>query len=138
MYLLDTMVLSELRKHNRDASVTQWIRARPQHELFISVISIGEIERGIAKQRRVNPEFAAKLTGWLERTTSAYGERILPITSAVARLWGRLTIEYGRTDADVLIAATAIQHNLTVVTHNVKHFQAFDISVHNPFNGSTE
>lgn len=133
MYLLDTVILSELRKRDRDPGVVRWIEERRQDELFVSVISLGEVERGIAKQKRIDAVFASRLTAWLERTTTLYGERILPVTVSVARLWGRLTFELGRNDADVLIAATALDYGLAVATRNVKHFEAIGVSIVNPF-----
>lgn len=133
MYLLDTVVLSELRKARRQDSVVRWLAARRPAELFISVITLGEIERGIAKQQKANPQFARKLAEWLDRTTSAYQDRILPVTTPVARRWGRMTIELGRTDADLFIAATAAEHGLCVVTRNIRHFQDAGVDVLDPF-----
>ena len=133
MYLLDTVVLSELRKARRQHNVVRWLGERRPAELFVSVITLGEIERGIAKQESINPQFAQRLTQWLEHTVSAYQERILPVTAAVARRWGRMTIEFGRTDADLFIAATAAEHGLCVVTRNARHFQDTGIDVVDPF-----
>lgn len=133
MYLLDTVILSELRKRNRDPGVVRWLEGCRQGDLFVSVISLGEVERGIAKQKRLASVFADRLTAWLERTVMVYGERILPVTASVARRWGRLTFDLGRIDADVLIGATALDHGLAVATRNVKHFEAIGVSIVNPF-----
>lgn len=99
----------------------------------MSVISLGDVERDITQQQRIDPAFANTLTLWLERTATVYSERILPVTVAVARLWGRLTIALGRTDADILIAATALEHDLVVATRNIKHFQSTGVKTINPF-----
>lgn len=133
MYLLDTVVLSELRKARRQHGVVRWLADRQPAELFISVITLGEIERGIARQRSINPQFAQRLGDWLEHTVGAYRDRILPITIPVARRWGRLTIELGRTDANLFIAATAAEHGLCVATRNVRHFEDTGVDVIDPF-----
>src|SRR4249919_3931059 len=118
-YLLDTDVLSELRKRKRDANVVAWIGSAPPTDLFLSVVTIGEIERGIERQRTVNPTFADELAGWLDLTLRAYGERILPLTVNIARRWGRLAAQIGNQSIDLAVAATALEHGLTVVTRNV-------------------
>ncbi len=132
MYLLDTDVLSALGKRTRDPRLARWIEGRASDDLFLSVVTIGEIERGIAKQDRVDPAFAVDLAAWLERTTAFYAERILPVTAAIARRWGRLTFDLGRGDADVLIAATALDHGLKVVTRNVRHFAPTGVETVDP------
>jgi len=133
MYLLDTVILSELRKPNSNSNVTSWIaRIRPG-DLYISVISFMEIERGIERQRRIDPAFAVKLEVWLESTLLAFGENILPISTAGSRLWGRLQTQLGRSDFDLAIAATAIEHNLHVVTRNTRDYKGVGVAVVNPF-----
>lgn len=121
MFLIDTMVLSELRKPDRDSNVTAWFEDRDD-DLYLSVVTVGEVERGIGKQRRNDPRFAARLEEWLDQVLISYGNRVLPVDIGVARRWGRLTDALGRGDADILIAATAIEHGLTVVTRNLRHF----------------
>jgi toxin FitB len=132
-YLLDTVVLSELRKKQPDLSVLNWVRAQKGAELFLSVVSVGEIERGIDKLRTPNPVFASELEQWLETLLGIYGDRILPVTAADARVWGRLSSRLGNEGADILIAATAITNGLTVVTRNIKHFEPTGVKVLNPF-----
>ena len=122
-YLLDTDVLSELRKRKRDTNVVVWIGSVAPADLFLSVVTIGEIERGIERQRTVNPTFAAELAGWLDVTLRTYGERILPLTVNIARRWGRLAAQIGNQGIDLAIAATALEHGLTVVTRNVSDFE---------------
>jgi predicted nucleic acid-binding protein len=101
--------------------------------LFLSVVTIGEIENGIVKQERVNPSFANDLKTWLDDILMHYGDRILPFSTQIARRWGRLCGELGRTDADIMIAATALEHGLVVVTRNVKHFELTGAGVINPY-----
>lgn len=134
MYLIDTVVLSELRKRKRDSRVVAWFRQQRSTELFVSVISIGEIERGIARQHPTNPGFAAALAAWLDRVLALYGERILPFDPKTARRWGQLSAPLGNDSADLMIAATAFEHGLTVVTRNVSDFEATGVPVLNPFN----
>src|SRR5699024_4800756 len=113
--------------------MVEWIAAQRSHELFLSVITLGEIERGITKQKNIAPAFAQRLASWLERTCDAYSERILPVSADIALRWGQMTTEFGRTDAYVLIAATAQIHGFAVATRNVKHFKPLGVDVVNPF-----
>ena len=132
-FLLDTVVLSELRKAKPSRKVLQWFRAQKNESLFISVVSIGEIERGIERSRKTDAEFAAELDQWLETLLGVYGDRLLPVSANAARLWGRLSAKLGHDGADLLIAATALSHGATVVTRNVKHFVPTRVQVFNPF-----
>ena len=133
MYLIDTVVLSELRKPDRHAGITRWLRDKAAEALFLSAITVGEIELGVAQQRVRNPVFGEALSAWLDRTIETYGDRILPVTTRVARRWGQLCARIGHGGADLLIAATALEHGLSVVTRNVRHFVPTGVSVENPF-----
>jgi predicted nucleic acid-binding protein len=133
MYLLDTDVISELRRRKRNRNVIAWIRNVSAADLFLSVVTIGEIELGIARQRVRNPSFADDLADWLELTLRAYGERILPLTVGIARRWGRLAAQLGNKQLDLAIAATALEHGLTVVTRNVSDFEPTGVTVLDPF-----
>jgi toxin FitB len=133
MYLLDTMVLSELRKLRRDASLVRWLeRVRPT-DVYLSVVTIGEVEKGIAKQQRRDPAFAERLGDWLDSVLRYYTTRILAIDLSVARRWGRLADAHGHAGADLMIAATAIEHGLAVVTRNVRDFEGTSVPLINPF-----
>ena len=133
MYLLDTDVLSELRKRNRDAHVVAWIGSVAPADLFLSAVTIFEIERGIEQRRRDEPAFAQDLATWLDTTLRLYGERVLPLTVAVARRWGRLSVQIGNKNLDLAIAATALEHGLAVVTRNVTHYRSTGAGMMNPF-----
>jgi predicted nucleic acid-binding protein len=134
MYLLDTDVLSELRRARRSRNVVAWITQVTAADLYLSVVTIGEIELGIARQRALNPGFAQDLAAWLDVTLRAYGERILPLTVGIARRWGQLAAQLGNKQLDLAIAATALEHGLTVVTRNVSDFAPTGVRVLNPFN----
>ena len=132
MILIDTVVLSELRKARPNAGVLAYLRSAPD-AIFLSVISLGEIEAGVEKQRSKAPEFAAELSEWLTQTELQFAQNILPVTPAIAKLWGRLCVQTGNKGIDYLIAATALCHNLAVVTRNVKHFEPTGVRLVNPF-----
>jgi len=136
MYLLDTVVLSELRKSRRDAGVTAWIGSVPSTDLYLSAVTIGEVELGIERQRHVNSAFAMELTQWLETVLRAHGERILAFDTGTAKRWGRLAARIGNKSMDLAIAATALEHGLTVVTRNEADFQPTGVLVLNPFRPS--
>ncbi|EIC21256.1 type II toxin-antitoxin system VapC family toxin [Thiorhodovibrio frisius] len=136
MYLLDTVVLSELRRKQRNPGVVGWISAQASTDLFLSVVTIGEIERGIMQQQKRNAVFARELGKWLDQVLSLYADRILPIDRSVARRWGRLSAKIGHDGADLLIAATALEKGLTVVTRNLCHFEPTGVAVFNPFTES--
>jgi predicted nucleic acid-binding protein len=133
MILLDTVVLSELRKPKPNTDVLAYLKAQTEGATFISALSIGEIEAGIERQRGQNPEFAAELEQWLVTLELQFSHCILPVTPAIAKLWGRLCVQTGNKGVDNLIAATALCHNLTIVTRNVKHFAPTGARVFDPF-----
>ena len=133
MYLIDTVVLSELRKPRRDPGVVAWFERQRNTELFVSVISIGEIERGITQQRTIAPTFATALAAWLDRVLALYSERILPFDLKTARRWGLLSATIGNDSTDLMIAGTALEHGLTVVTRNVSDFEPTGVVALNPF-----
>ena len=133
-FLLDTNIVSELRKRERtDRAVRHWFATVEDADLFISVLVVGEIRRGIELLRRRDAEGARALDGWLRGLERRYEERILPVTVEVCRLWGGLSLDRPLAPIDGLMAATAIHHGLTLVTRNVGHVQRSGVSVLNPF-----
>jgi predicted nucleic acid-binding protein len=133
-YLLDTNVVSELRKSRRSASVVEWIAGVAADELFISVITVGEIAKGIAKRQRAEDAAAAEaLQAWLEGLLSSYADRVIPVDVPIATRWGRLSDAHPQLATDMLLAATALDRGLTVATRNVDHFAVANVPVVNPF-----
>lgn len=97
------------------------------------MITVGEIERGIAAAKRRDPPFTSALEGWLESVLSLHGSRILPVDLATARRWGSLSQALGHQGADLLIAAAALRHGLAIVTRNLRHFKPAGVPAPNPF-----
>jgi len=132
MYLLDTNVLSELRKSKPHGAVIAWIRGVDDRHLHISAVSLGEIQVGIEITRGQDAERAAEIEAWADHIADTWS--VLPLDGAAFRLWGRLM--HGKSDeliADAMIAATAKLHGLVVVTRNVKDFKEFGVKLLNPF-----
>lgn len=133
-YLLDTNVVSELTRRTPDSRVYDWFHAVPNSALFLSVLALGEIRKGI-EQLDAGPR-QESLRLWLEQDLPWWFEdRILPVDAAVADRWGRLMAAMGRTilAVDSLIAATALQHGLRLVTRNEADFQYPGLQVVNPW-----
>jgi toxin FitB len=133
MYLLDTVVLSEMRKRQAEPNVLRWLADKPAELMFISAITLGEVERGVESARQRDPVFAEALASWAEQLAAVYQSRVLSIDIAIGRRWGRLTSRLGHAGIDLLIAATALEHGLTVATRNVRHFIPTGVLVENPF-----
>jgi predicted nucleic acid-binding protein len=132
MYLLDTNVISELRKAKPHGAVVAWVEAQREVDLFLSAVTLGEIQRGIEITRDQNPERAQQIEAWAERLAVAH--QILPMDARIFRLWAKLM--HHQSDAlyeDAMIAATALSHQLTVVTRNVRDFERFNVPLLNPF-----
>lgn len=138
MYVLDTNVISELRKAKAgkaDEKVTAWTASVPPSLMFISAITILELELGTLLVERRDTRQGATLRAWLNNhVLPAFSDRILPIDTAVAQHCARLHVPQPRADRDALIAATALNHGMTVVTRNVADFATMGVSVHNPWN----
>lgn len=137
MYLIDTDVLSELRKGVRgNAGVREFFvkASRSESALFLSVVSIGEIRRGVARIRhRGDEDQACLLERWLNGLLQEFADHILPFDPDCAQMWGQLRVPHPGNPLDKQIAATAHVHGLTVVTGNVAHFRPTGVSVRNPF-----
>jgi len=131
MYLLDTNIVSDAQR--RLPKPTAWIASIDPASINLSVITLGEIERGIVKQRKIDPERAARLDIWLRELRRDNTDRILAITEEVALAWGRITAGRTRGSADSLIAATALVHDLILVTRNVADFEGVGVTVLNPW-----
>lgn len=132
MYLLDTNVVSELRKPKPHGAVLAWVQAARDVDLHVSAVTVGEIQAGIEITREQDAAKADELTAWLDQMARAYN--LLPMDAAIFREWARLM--HRRSDTlyeDAMIAATARVHGLTVVTRNVSDFKGFDVPLLNPF-----
>jgi len=133
-YLVDTNVISELRKGSRcDQSVAAWWSTVAEDEIFLSVLTIGEIRKGIENIRRRDARSAAALETWLTTVVADHGDRILPIDLDVAQEWGRLNVPDPLPVIDGLIAATARVRSLTLVTRNVPDIARTGVSTLNPW-----
>ena len=108
------------------------MEAQRTSDLYLSVVTVGEIERGIVQQRKHDPSFAKELSLWFDRVLAWYSDRILLVDVATARRWGQLSATLGHDGADLLIAATALEHGLTVVTRNVRDFEPTGVPTVNP------
>ena len=131
MYLVDTNVLSEARRGSKEARI--WLRSIDQTTIYLSVITLGEIMKGIALKLRADSHAAAALTAWLEQLRRDHSDRIFPITDGIALEWGRLAAERPRGMADGVIAATAVVHTKIIVTRNVEGFSDIGIPIINPW-----
>ena len=132
-YLLDTNVISELRKSSPDASVEAWYDSVPGSQLFVSVLTIGEIRMGVERMRRKDPAKADSLENWLTRLETAYLDHIVPVDSAIADTWARLSVPDPLPVIDGLLAATARDRGWTLVTRNTKDVRRTGVRVLNPF-----
>lgn len=131
-YLLDTNVVSELRKPRPHGGVVAWLESVDDTQLYLSAVTLGEIQAGIELTREQNPEKAQAIEAWLELVAGVYN--VLPMDAATFRAWARLM--HRKSDTlyeDAMIAATAKVHGLTVVTRNVSDFNALGTEVFNPF-----
>lgn len=135
-YLLDTNVISELRKGERaDAKVTAWFAGVAEEEIFLSVLTIGEIRRGIESVRRRDPDSAAALDRWLNLLSEAHGDRVVPIDRAITAEWGRMNVPNPLPVVDGLLAATARVLGLTLVSRNTADVKATGVALLDPFAG---
>jgi predicted nucleic acid-binding protein len=132
VYLLDTNVVSELRKVKPHKGVVEWIQSAPAESLYVSAVTVGEIQAGIEITRQQDEEKAKEIEGWLDSVAHSFA--VLPADAAVFRRWAQLV--HRRADhhlEDGLIAATALVRGLTVVTRNVDGFEPFGVLLVNPF-----
>lgn len=133
-YLLDSNVISELRKGRRaDAHVTAWFAGLSEDEIFLSALTLGEIRRGIQSVRRRDPDAAAALDRWLALLSEAHGGRILPVDRTIAEEWGRMSVPDPLSVVDGLLAATAKVLGLTLVTRNLADVESSGVALINPF-----
>jgi hypothetical protein len=135
-YLLDTNVISELRKGNRcDAGVRQWFEAADAGEIFVSVLVLGEIRQGIERIRLRDQASAQALEKWLRWISTEFADRLLPVDERVADQWGRLGLRQPAPVLDAFLAATALVHDLVLVSRDEDGFRNTDVRSLNPFNG---
>jgi len=133
-FLVDTNVLAELRKGNRcDPNVARWSTSTPTASMFVSVLTLGEIRKGIEILRPKDPAQAAALELWSQRVAAAFSGRLLLVDTAVADTWGRMNKRGPLPAIDGLLAATAQTHGLTLVTRNVRDFERAGVALVSPF-----
>ena len=132
-YLLDTNILSETRRKQPDARVTSFLSGIDDSALYISVLTLGELRKGVAIKERSDPASARLLTTWVDGLELGFADHILGIDAAIASLWGELSAGRPRPVIDTLLAATAIVHNLTLVTRNTTDVQGIKVRVLDPW-----
>lgn len=134
-FLLDTNVVSEIRKEVPNAGVAAWFASVSASELFLSVLVVGEIRQGVDRLARRDPVQAETFERWLAQLVDAYGDRVVPVTAEVAQAWGRLNVPDPLPVVDGLLAATALVHGWTLVTRNVGDVASSGARLLNPFTG---
>ncbi|MEM6740651.1 MAG: type II toxin-antitoxin system VapC family toxin [Pseudomonadota bacterium] len=132
-FILDTNVISAVRRAGRAPNVAAWLETQAEPDLFLSVITLGEIERGITLRAGSEPAFAHDLRLWLERTITLFADRVLDFTARDSVEWGRLSARIGHPGADLMIAAQALTRDMTVVTGNKADFAPTGARLLDPF-----
>lgn len=132
-FLLDTNVVSEIRKQAPDAGVAEWFASVPADRLFLSVLVVGEIRQGIERLARRDPARAEVFERWLSQLVGGYGDRLVPITERIAQACGRLNVPDPVPVVDGLMAATALVNDWTLVTRNVDDVRSTGVRLLNPF-----
>lgn len=132
MFLLDTNIVSELRKVRPHGAVVAWLEGVDDADLFLCAVTLGEIQAGIEITREQDPAKAADIEAWADQLAATYN--VLPLDAACFRRWAKLMHRQSNTVCeDAMIAATALVHKLTVVTRNVRDFECFHVPLFNPF-----
>jgi toxin FitB len=134
-FLLDTNVVSEIRKAAPHSGVAKWFASVPADRLFLSVLVVGEIRQGIERLARRDAAQAEIFEQWLSQLVDGYGDRLIPITERIAQAWGRLNVADPLPVVDGLMAATALVHDWTLVTRNVSDMRSTGVRLLNPFTG---
>jgi predicted nucleic acid-binding protein len=132
MYLLDTNVISELRRSRPHGAVVAWLQGVADHDLHLSAVTLGELQAGVEITREQDLEKASQIESWIDQVAQTWN--VLPVDDRTFRVWAKLM--HRRSDdllADALIAATAITHHLVVVTRNVRDFAPLGVQILNPF-----
>jgi toxin FitB len=132
-YLLDTNVISETRKTRADPAVMAFLGATDPGGLFLSVLTLGELRKGVAARRRSDAITADRLGAWVDGIETIFADRVLPVDGTVARLWGELTAGRTLPVIDTLIAATAIASGLTLVTRNIRDVEPTGVPLVDPW-----
>lgn len=137
-FLLDTNVLSETRKRTIDDGVARFFAQVDESSLFMSVLTLGEMRKGVALKRKSDPILALLIAPWVDGLEFAYADRILGIDASIATIWGELSSQRPRPVIDTLIAATAMVHDLTLVTRNTEDIEDIDVRQLNPWTHRTK
>jgi toxin FitB len=132
-YLLDTKILSETRKKQANERVISFLSAAEPSTLFISVLSLGELRKGVAFKMRSDADAAKRLGNWVDGLELSFGDRILGVDAAIARQWGELSAQRSRPVVDTLLAATALVHKLTLVTRNLGDVRDLGVKLLDPW-----
>ncbi len=135
-YLLDTNVISETRKSRPDAGVIAFISAAEPAGLFLSVLTLGELRKGVAAKRRTDPGAADRLGAWVDGIETIFADRVLPVDAATARRWGELSADRSLPVIDTLIAATALRNGLALVTRNTRDVESTGVPLVDPWHAS--
>lgn len=132
-YLLDTNIISETRKKRPFGGVVDFLAAAVDEELFLSVLTMGELRKGVQAKRRTDPVIADELEAWVDGIEQVFTDRVLPVDVAAARLWGELSAARSLPVVDTLVAATALTRDLMLVTRNLRDVQITGIITLDPW-----
>lgn len=134
-YLLDTNFVSETRKSRPDPGVLAFLNRNDPNSAFISVLTLGELRKGVAakKLRDADPKAASRLAAWVDGLELSFADRLLGIDTEIAKLWGEWSADRPRPVVDTLLAATAIVHDLTLVTRNLRDVHGIPVKLHSPW-----
>lgn len=132
-YLLDTNVISETRRNRADTGVLAFLSAADANRLFLSVLTLGELRKGVEAKRRTDPAAADRLGAWADGIETAFADRVLPVDAPTARCWGELSANSSIPVVDALIAATAVRHGFILVTRNTRDVASTGVPLLNPW-----
>ncbi len=133
-YLLDTNVVSETRRRRPDPGVLDFIEKADETSLFLSVLTLGELRKGVKAKRKSDPIAADRLAIWVDQMEATFADRLLPITVAVSERWGEISADHTLPVIDSLLAATALVHELRLVTRNTRHMRPCGVALIDPWN----